>query len=79
MDGEHGLSESRKNQRPVSPSDFLKLPSVLDDPDSVSPGNIQSRDGQERLFFKKKLDGKFIATVEVRPAKRHLAFISMFQ
>ena len=77
MDGEHGVSETRASQRPVTPSDFLKLPAVLDDPDSVTAGDILSRDGQKRLLFKKRIDGQFVATVEVRPAKSHLAFISM--
>jgi hypothetical protein len=64
--------ELTRNQVPVSPADYDRLPEVFDGPDSVTTG-APDPDGSQTLLFTKQLGENFRLLAHVRRGRQRLA------
>ena len=75
----HARTEMQRGQLPVEHDDYVRLPRILGDPDTVGPGTTGRRGGPA-LVVTKAIDGaRYRVIVEARVARQQLAFVSMFK
>lgn len=75
----HGdATEGLRGQRPVTASDYSRLPAILNDPDSVDDGGV-SDVGRPVVRYSKEIGGEtYVAAFEVRPGRKMLALQSLW-
>lgn len=62
-----GESERLRGQKALTDDDFIRrLPLVVLDPDTVTPGTEKGKDGQDRFEFSRRIHDQHTVVVEVR-------------
>lgn len=71
--------EMQRGQLPVGRDDYVLLPRIFGDPDKVEPGTAIRRGSNSIVIMKVIGNVQYRVFAEVRVARRHLAFATMYK
>lgn len=77
---DHVEKEKRKGQLPISENEYLLIPTILENYDSVEMSPNKNKEGNKVIIYKKKFPNNEIYYLEeVRTGRKSLAFQSMYK
>ncbi|MBR3986398.1 MAG: hypothetical protein IKK04_04530 [Bacteroidales bacterium] len=73
----HG--EQSNDRTPLDYSDFIFIPLIINEFDSIKHGSKTGPNGEKRIIIEKKLPGEifFVTIQEIRKGRKSVAFISL--